>query len=170
MQIRTYSHSDFDVMCYKRGLDDNNVDNIKDTEAFISIICTPQCRKYYLEDDTDHWFKKEHPNVLNLEFDDVTEDVEWHGHTFLAMTEVQAKKCIDFIEQNEGKNFNIHCTAGISRSGAFSRFIFDFYNENNTYNESDFEYFNRHIRPNNHILTLLKRTFYEKNGLFTDEK
>lgn len=168
MQIRTYSHEDFDVMCYKNALNDDMVNEVNSTHAFISIIGTEECRKYYLEDDTTHWFKKEHNNVLNLEFDDVTEDLDWNGHLFKAMTEEQANRCVDFIEKNKGKNFYIHCKAGISRSGAISRFIFDFYNEKKCYYESDFEYFNRHIRPNNHVLTLLKRAYYKKHNLFAD--
>lgn len=169
MQIRTYPHEDFNVMCYQRKLDDSNVESVNDTEAFISIIGTKECRKYYLEDETGHWFIDEHSNVLNLEFDDVTDDLVWHGHLFKAMNEEQADKCIDFIEKNKGKNIYVHCKAGISRSGAVSQFIFDFYNKDNIYNESDFEYFNRHIRPNNHVLTLLKRAYYKKYGLFVDE-
>ena len=168
--IRILSHEDFDVICYKMNVYDYNVNDFNDTYAFISIIGTEECRKYYLEDETGHWFKEEHPNVLNLEFDDVTEDLNWKGHLFKAMSEEQADKCVDFIEKNKGKIFYIHCKAGISRSGAVGKFIFDFFNENGCYDENDFEYFNRHIRPNNHVLTLLKRSFYKKNDMFTDEK
>ena len=71
---------------------DDNIENIKDT-AYISIICTEECRKYYLEDDTAHWFVKEHPNVLNLDFDDIVEDRMYKGHLFKAMSEEQAEKC-----------------------------------------------------------------------------
>lgn len=168
MIIRAFSHENFDVMCLKRNLNDDNIENINNT-AYISIICTEECRKYYLEDETAHWFKNEHPNVLNLDFDDITEDRMYKGHLFKAMSEEQADKCIEFIENNMGKNFDIHCTAGISRSGAICQFIFDFYNKDNVYPKSDFEYFNRHIRPNNHVLTLLKRAYYKKHGLFVDE-
>ena len=93
----------------------------------------------------------------------------YKGHLFKAMSEEQAEKCVDFIEKNKGKHFEVHCTAGISRSGAVCQFIFDFFNENKCYSEEDFNYFNRHINPNNHVLTLLKRVFYKKNGLFVDE-
>ena len=75
--------------------------------------------------------KKNHINVLNLEFDDVTEDTEFNGHLLKAMTEEQAQKCVDFIENNIGKHIYIHCRAGISRSGAIAKFIVEFYNENN---------------------------------------
>lgn len=168
MIIRVFSHENFDVMCLKNNLNDDTVEINKNT-AYISIICTEECRKYYLEDDTGHWFKKEHSNVLNLDFDDITEDRMYKGHLFKAMNEEQGDKCIEFIENNKNKNFEIHCTAGISRSGAVAQFIFEFYNQDKVYSESDFEYFNRHIRPNNHVLTLLKRAYYKKYGLFVDE-
>ena len=166
--IRTFSHSDFDTMCYKKQITDDNVENIDDC-AFISIIGTKECRRFYLEDETGHWFKEKHNNVLNLEFDDVTEDLIWKGHLFKAMSEEQAEESINFMELNKNKNIFIHCKAGISRSGAFSMVFFDFYNKDNIYPKSDFEYFNRHIRPNNHVLTLLKRAYYKKHGLFVDE-
>lgn len=168
MIIRAFSHENFDVMCLKNNLNDDTVE-INNNTAYISIICTEECRRYYLEDETGHWFKKDHPNVLNLDFDDITEDKMYKGHLFKAMSEEQADKCIEFIENNKNKNFEIHCTAGISRSGAVSQFIFEFYNQDKVYSEADFEYFNRHIRPNNHVLTLLKRAYYKKYGLFVDE-
>ena len=173
MKIKVLSHENFDAICYKHGLDDDTLDEMVSQEnylyAFISIIGTPECRKYYLEDETSHWFKREHLNVLNLEFDDVTEDLNWKGHLFKAMTEKQADQCIEFLEKNKGKIFYIHCKAGISRSGAFGRFIFDFYNQDKVYKEEEFEKDNSHIRPNNHVLRLLKRAFYKKHGLFVDE-
>ena len=50
-----------------------------------------------------------------------------------------------------------------------SQFIYDFYNQDNIYDEENFKRFNSHIRPNNHVLRLLKRYFYEKNNLFVNE-
>ena len=85
------------------------------------------------------------------------------------MTEKQADQCIEFLEKNKGKIFYIHCKAGISRSGAFGRFIFDFYNQDKVYKEEEFEKDNSHIRPNSHVLRLLKRAFYKKHELFVDE-
>ena len=52
-----------------------NLNEVKDDKAFISIIGTEECRKYYLEEDTNHWFSNcTEDNVLNLEFDDVNEE------------------------------------------------------------------------------------------------
>ena len=44
-----------------------------------------------------------------------------------------------------------------------------FYNENNIYNVSDFKFYNKYINPNNHVLSLLKRMYYKKHGLFIEE-
>ena len=168
MRIIAYPHEQFDMKCYSLGLYDYNVEN-DNNHAFISIIGTDGCRKYHLEDEETHWFKKNHINVLNLEFDDVTEDTEFNGHLLKAMTEEQAQKCVDFIENNIGKHIYIHCRAGISRSGAIAKFIIEFYNENNIYNVSDFKFYNKRINPNNHVLSLLKRIYYKKHGLFIEE-
>lgn len=91
-----------------------NVNEVKDDKAFISIIGTEECRKYYLEEDTNHWFNNcTEDNVLNLEFDDVNEDIViWKGHTFYGITDEQAEQIVDFIEKHKGKDFYIHCRAG----------------------------------------------------------
>lgn len=164
MQAQTYSHSHFNEMCEDIDVNDSNVDTFIDT-AFISICCTDECRQYYLEDKTGHYFKQNHNNVLNIEFDDLTEDKEWNGYQFKALTEEQAKQIVDFIDLNNSKKFYIHCTAGISRSGAVATFIRDFYLTKEE--QKVFDLNNPHIRPNNHVLTLLKRVYYKKNNMFT---
>lgn len=73
-------------------------------------------------------------NVLNLTFDDsspvafkaeaLAETFELEdGRTIHFFTQEMAKKSIEFIKKNKGKDFYIHCSAGISRSQAFIRFI-----------------------------------------------
>lgn len=119
---KAYSHIDFDIICSTNHWDDDNVEELSD-KAFISIVGTEECQKYYLEEVEEHWFKRNHPNVLNLEFDDVTHDLEWHGHIFKAMTEQQAREAYEFIQKNLGRDFYVHCRAGVSRSAAISDFI-----------------------------------------------
>jgi hypothetical protein len=45
-------------------------------EAVISICCTPEIKHNYLEghkhETDEHWFKEQHDNVLNVDFDDIT--------------------------------------------------------------------------------------------------
>jgi len=166
--ITVYPHNEFDVFCYKLGLNDDNVE--KDTShVFISIIGTKECLKYYLEeDDTTHWFSKEHPNVLNLEFDDIGQDeIEWKGHIFKGFSDEQAQKAFDFIEKfieeakekgsDARRNFVIHCRAGMSRSQAFGAFLKDFYPEYFTA-----KYDNLLPHPNKHVYRKLSRCFYKK--------
>jgi protein-tyrosine phosphatase len=113
-RIEVLSQNLFDEKMKELGLDDNNVE---DTNlAFVSIIGTPDCLKYYLdEEDTKHYFK-DHPNVINLDFDDITYDeIDWKGHKIKGLSMEQAQKLFEFIENNKDKDFYIHCRAGMSR-------------------------------------------------------
>ena len=95
-------------------------------------------------------------NVLNLNFDDVdpiaigcNENDEsyvykkYNGEEIIIefFTNDMAKKSVEFIETNINKNFFIHCSAGISRSQAFVKYI------NNVYYNDEWE-----TNPNNKCL------------------
>ena len=122
-------HSVFDEEMERMKLDDSNVEDVKE-KALISIIGTPECLTYYLKEaDTRHWFNENHPNVLNLDFDDLGEDRVYEGHLFKAMSDKQAEDVVRFIEDNLGKDFIIHCRAGKSRSQAIGMFILSNYKE-----------------------------------------
>lgn len=156
-KVLCYSENDF-----KKIMKDNGWLNEKDLPenvAIISIIGSPDCRKYYLEDEeSNHWFSSPTDNkILNLEFDDITEDeVEWNGYIFYPISENQAKEAVKFIEKNIGKDFYIHCRAGKSRSQAFVRFILDFWPE--IYTETNPN--NPCQTPNIYVLTNLKRIMW----------
>ena len=173
LKVYVYNHVSFDDYCRENNITDDNVENLED-DAFISIIGTPEVNEYYLENpNMRHWFEKDHPNVLNLEFDDVSCDNTFdyqNGkgemvtiHAF-AMSERQANKCVDFIESNLKKNFHIHCLAGVSRSqaiGCFIRFCYA-------------EYMNAKQNPDNPctnynsaVLATLKRVWYRNNKIFS---
>lgn len=77
-------------------------------------------------------------NVLNLDFDDVdptslglSENSETHislnehGDPVVIthFTDKQADIAVKFIEQHQEKDFFIHCSAGVSRSQAFVKYI-----------------------------------------------
>ena len=122
-RLNCYSHLDFDNLCRTNGWDDNN---IPEDSAFISIIGTKECREEY----EVHWFKEDHDNVLNLEFDDISiEELTWNECKFTGITKEQAVRCVNFIDNNIGRNFYIHCKAGKSRSQGVVRFILDMYKE-----------------------------------------
>ena len=99
IKIEVLSQNLFDNTCKNKGLNDANVD-LENELAFISIIGTEECLKYYLkEPDTTHYFKTEHKNVLNLEFDDCSTDVLYNDHLFKTISIEQAEKIVDFIEE-----------------------------------------------------------------------
>lgn len=164
-RISVYSHNDFDEKMYRLGIDTFNVEDESD-KAFISIIGTPECQKYYLEEDEFHWFKNNTHNVLNLEFDDIDGDtIEWKGHTFYGITEEQSRQLVDFIENNKGKNFYIHCKAGKSRSQGVCRFILDVYGDEYGYDKKlSCRKENPCTNPNQRVVRMLKREYYKQLG------
>jgi len=166
MKLRVLSHYLFDEDMKQMGLNDTNVED--SNKAFISIIGTPECLKYYLDEgDTKHYFA-DHPNVLNLDFDDIDSDVMFNGHLFKTMTMEQAEKVVEFVEEQIIKN-NVeliegHCRAGMSRSRAIFEFIYRFCNENGF----DVEYDDRNDYTtvlNHGVLRRLNHAYWKKHNL-----
>ena len=105
-KVIVLSHYLFDRKMMELGLNDENVD--KSNMAFISIIGTPECLNYYLDEgDTKHYFIDQ-DNVLNLEFDDIGDDVMYNGHHFKTINMNQAEQVVDFIEKE--LKCNVECT------------------------------------------------------------
>ena len=138
----------FDHFTKNNSINDSTVENFKNT-AFISIHNT--------KDDYKYAFSKNHSNVINLTFDDVEEDMP-EKHVY-AMTMKQANEIIDFIIKNSDKHFILHCTAGISRSGAIGTFIANYFNVDVV----KFNLDNPHIIANSHVLKLLNGIMWEKH-------
>ena len=67
-------------------------------------------------------------NLLKLWFDDVSEPTTWNGMNNKLFDADDARKVVEFIneKQNTVDTFIVHCTAGISRSGAIGMFIKDY--------------------------------------------
>ena len=125
MKIEVLSQYNFDERIKQQGIDDSNVENDGKT-AYISIIGTPECLTYYLDEGNTKHYLKDHPNVLNLEFDDIGDDVMYNGHHFKTLTMEQAEKTVDFVDkmiEDDVCYILIHCRAGMSRSRAFAEFI-----------------------------------------------
>ena len=164
IKLIVFSHYLFDEDMRKMGLNDNNVED--SDMAFISIMGTSECLKYYLDEgDTKHYFK-DHPNVLNLDFDDIESDVIYNGHHFKAMTMEQAEKSVDFIEKvvnNKVNEIKIHCRAGYSRSRAFGEFIYRYCKEHGI----DVEYEDRNDYTtvlNQGVLRRLNHAYWKKHN------
>lgn len=121
-----YPHKLFDNVMDSNGWNDNNIPS---KNAFISICCTPDIKKNYLEEhkkETDeHWFSENQDNVLNLDFDDILmENVSTAYGIAYGINKDQAKCIVEFIEQNKDKDeMYIHCRSGKSRSVAVGLFV-----------------------------------------------
>jgi hypothetical protein len=126
-----------DLLSFKNLCETNGWDKeVPNDIAIISIIGSPQCR----DDEEEHICHGD--NVLNLDFDDCSpqafgldENVETYTYkssntretTLQFITNEMAKKAVEFINRNIGKDFYIHCFAGVSRSQAFVSYILQNY-------------------------------------------
>ena len=161
-QVFVYSQKDFDSYIKSKNLDENNIED-DTTEAFISIIGTPECNSFYLEEpDAAHIIERDHNNWINLEFDDISRDLVWKGHKFKAITQEQADKIFNFIESNVGKDFIIHCRAGHSRSFAVGKFLVNFYRY--TLKTPDWN------TPNSAVYGNLSHAYYQKYKPFLNDQ
>lgn len=121
-----YPHTYFDALMKANKWNDYDISS---DCAFISICCLPEIKHNYLENvkhETDeHWFSKNHSNVLNIEFDDITcPSKETEYGLAQGITKDNAKTIIDFIEQNKSRStWYIHCRSGKRRSVAVGLFI-----------------------------------------------
>ena len=99
---------------------DHVKDGLKDNEVYIEIYSGPG-GKPILEEDGE--------NILKLDFEDLPEDMQWknYGHRFNnpTITKRDARRTVEFIEKwrKEGKDFIVHCAAGVSRSQQVAAYI-----------------------------------------------
>jgi predicted protein tyrosine phosphatase len=142
-----------DIMA-KHDLNDSNVEEKAVGVAMISINDTIGAWSV-------SWFNEDHSNVLRLWFDDVETDLQvspTNPEKCSAFTEEQAHQIIEFIDRNKDKNFFVHCSAGISRSGAVGTFILDYLQGD----KDHFKQMNSHISPNAHISRTLNKIIWER--------
>lgn len=153
--IEVLSHSKFEDKMKEMHLDDSNVESLKDS-AFISIIGTKECLEKYLhEASTRHFFKSNHDNVINLDFDDVDCDGMHEDVQFKCISKEQALALVNFIDRiaaQNRKNVYIHCRAGISRSRAVAEYIARHYSIQYDGSERKLSYY----RLNNGVLRRLE--------------
>jgi predicted protein tyrosine phosphatase len=155
-KVKVLSKPEFNQMMGSNGLDDKNIEERADNLALISI------------NDTEgqwnvSWFDEDHPNVLRLWFDDVSSDEEKSPTNHIscrAFTEEQAKAVLEFITINKSKDFIVHCSAGISRSGAVGSFIVDYLEGDKEF----FKKFNPYIHPNAHISRTLNKLAWDEQS------
>ena len=118
-----------------------------DYACFISIIDINNDEKK---------FDKLIDNFLQVKMWDIEEDLFENGQLkYERPNDKELKNIVDFINKYKDKSvFIVHCSAGISRSGAVATFLYDKF-----LSEIDKEQFrreNRYIIPNLYILNRLK--------------
>ena len=149
MNIDIISRKNFDLKMITDGITDQTIEDYS-SKAFICILSTPAISIF----NTEPYFKLPHPNVLSLTFDDLTDKdlsvlKEYPGSRLMDLED--AKKIVDFVARNKERDFVIHCSAGISRSGAIGTYIQQNYG-------TDYDLLiqkNPAISPNYYILSLL---------------
>ena len=103
MSINVLPHKKFDEWMADFQLDDSHPP--MPDEAVISICCTPDIKHNYLEghkhETDEHWFKQNHSNVLNIDFDDITCPVQKTKYgTAYGITDEQADTIVRFINDH----------------------------------------------------------------------
>lgn len=150
IKVAVLSKVRFDELMREKNITNENVEERKDI-LFISINDT-------LGTDAVPYFTN-HKNVKVLYFDDVEEDLETNQGIAKAFTEQQAAEIIEFLEQNKHVTTAvIHCTAGISRSGAVGLFVNDYFGGEHQV----FKVLNPHTLPNGKVSQLLNRKWHER--------
>ena len=119
-----------------------------DYACFISILDA---------DSTEQKYDRNLANFLQVKFWDIEEDLFTNKILKYAKpSDEELQKIVDFVNRHSDKDvFVIHCSAGISRSGAVATYIKDKFHDE--VNEVYFSSNNHHIQPNLYVLKSLKR-------------
>lgn len=136
-KLYVYSKSDFLEFVSKN----NWLNKFPERTAVISICNVGESH--------NHIFDDTYENVLNVEFDDVSEK----DPNFI--DKETAKKIVEFINENISCDIYIHCDAGKSRSQAVARYIMDVYSH-----DWETRAENPCITPNIDIVCALKVVMY----------
>ena len=155
-RIKVLSRSEFSKFIKEKGITDETVDTFTDL-YLISINTT-------YGNDSSHFFKQLHGNVLTLDFDDTDFDSEYidlrdtkNKIQVKAMTEDQGEQIYNFVKNiKPDSDVIVHCTLGKSRSGAVGAFINDYFGQR----WDDFKQSNPRVQPNSHIASTLRKFLY----------
>ena len=116
----------------------------RDDIAFISIL------------DPDNNEKKfgDHPNFLQVKMWDIEQPITaLDGFVFEPAGDDVIEAIVKFITANEDKHFIVHCSGGVSRSGAVVKYIFFKYHDN--VDIGAYYADNMNIQPNHYIFKQL---------------
>lgn len=162
VEIHTLSVADFKHTMKDNDLYDSNIEQRTD----LAVISIGNSFDDELSDDifangpSSHWFKCLHRNVLNLDFDDITAPDEWKSLSkcsqYVLFNEDMALQIADFVEKNRSVAvWIVHCSAGVSRSGAVSRWLKNWLEYK--YNISASNVDGKYALPNPYVLKILNQ-------------
>jgi predicted protein tyrosine phosphatase len=148
LTVHVYSRYGFEEVT---KFTDKNVDEFPN-EYFICVHATGWIHAI-------PYFKQPHKNVLNLVFDDVSENKKKWIHEYvpipynaIACTREQAKELKQFIDTIPNySNIHVYCAKGQSRSPAIAAYIEEYKNKNTNSKFHTYKY-------NEHVYKLLKDT------------
>lgn len=161
-EIHTLSAADFKHTMQKNDLYDSNIDMRPD----LAIISIGNSFEDDLADDifangpSSHWFKRSHKNVLNLDFDDIAAPGEWRSLSkcdqYILFDDDMARQIAEFVEENKNASvWIVHCGAGVSRSGAVSKWLKDWLQVRYGVEANNVD--GRYASPNPYVLMVLDR-------------
>lgn len=166
MQIVVLSRLMFERYMKEKNITPENVEQLKD----VFMISIQNDAEDNLDETYKPTFTENKENVHVVKFSDVTKDIPvkliGSNETVIAkaITEQQAKEMYEFIKKHKQKKVCVvHCTAGISRSGAVGTFIAELMGVS----YKDFIAANRGIQPNERVLRFLRDA--RLNDLSTDQ-
>ena len=130
------------------------------------------CRKFNfisIFSSKDYSRLPDQPNILKLEFDDITEmdipQTHADGSPLILFNRNHAEEIVRFIQRiNRNKILAVHCDAGISRSGAVGEQLNEYYNriiEDNAEDYAGFFQDNSDIIPNSRVAGILHEVLEE---------
>jgi len=164
VDIHTLSVADFKRTMKDNGLSDKNIEQWTE----LAIISIGNSFEDELADDiyangpSSHWFKFTHANVLNLDFDDIAAPEGWKELSkcgqYILFDENMAHQIADFVEANKNATvWLVHCSAGVSRSGAVSKWLKDWLEHRHGIKANNVD--GRYAYPNPYVLMILDRLF-----------
>ena len=190
VQIHTLSVADFKHTMRNNDLYDGTVESVPE----LAVISIGNSFDDFDPDDifsngpSSRWFRRPHPNVLNLTFDDITSPERWKllssfgkgdascagdqsgrdsdgkdgasvERDYVLFDDNMARELAAFVDANaHARTWIVHCSAGVSRSGAVSRWLKDW-----LWLKHGIEAVNvdgKYAVPNAHVLSVLDRRMH----------
>ena len=164
--IRVLSRQNFNAHINNLNFIDMGIPNdVAIIEIFNSDVCENAVNRFGVEDDFNYVNNLQSAklfgdNVCHLVFDDITNSksikIDGTAQRLTKFNFHHAKTLLKFIIDNfNKKEWIIHCSAGISRSGAVGLFLFELFRSKNF--NVIFDQIN-HIHPNSLVFELLNKT------------